>query len=104
MKNIGKRISNFLSALVPPPGAPLEGIIFVWGFVLFMLFVLYVVVKTVVNMFRDLFKSEKKMSGMPSTIGPPTTLYNRIRRRNEKMQKIRQRKLRNFKEDESGWD
>lgn len=93
MKNFGKRISNFLSALVPPPGAPPEGILLVWGFVFFMLFVLYVVVKTVVNMFRDLFKSEKKMSGMPSTIGPPT-----------RRDRIRQRKLRNFKDDESGWD
>ena len=100
MKNFGKRISNFLSALVPPPGAAPEGILLVWGFVFFMLFVLYVVVKTVVNMFRELFTGEKKMSGMPSTIGPPTTRRDRIRRN----QKIRQRKLRNFKEDESGWD
>ena len=38
-----------------------------------------------------LMKSEKSVTGIPSTIGPPT-------------KRINSRKLRNMKDDEEGWD
>jgi len=42
-------------------------------------------------------RKENSVTGLPGTIGPPT-------RKKPRRLRVRPRKLRNFKEDEDGWD